>query len=163
MKSCSKCNRDLPTSEFSKNSQQKSGLHPCCKSCRKKEYQARKRNPDWYSTYLKKSAEWRKKNHAKQLEMQRKHYQENKPLYVAKAAKRRARLKNATPRWLTKNDHRRITKEYEIAALLTEATGYSWHVDHDIPLNGNNVSGLHVPENLRVVPWFINLSKANSF
>ena len=34
-------------------------------------------------------------------------------------------------------------------------------VDHIIPLQGQFVSGLHVPENLRVIPRSINRSKRN--
>lgn len=158
---CTKCGETHPLTNFHKDKSKSNGYHPWCKPCRKKTYKARyERDPSKFLSY---NAKWREENHDRQLELQRQHYQRNKPLYTAKAAKRRAQLKAATPSWLTKKDYRRINKEYEIAALLSEATGYSWHVDHIVPLNGNNVSGLHVPENLRVIPWFENLSKGRSF
>ena len=38
-----------------------------------------------------------------------------------------------------------------------------WHVDHIIPLKGENVSGLHTPSNLRAMRGVENISKKNKF
>lgn len=160
MKTCTQCGEPKGLDQFCVDRSKPDGHHPWCKKCRASKRKARyERHPESYKKLLEGNARWRKANHARQLELQRRHYQENKHVYTAKAARRRARLKDATPRWLTKKDHARINREYEIAALLTEATGYSWHVDHNIPLNGNNVSGLHVPENLRVVLGLLTYPK----
>ncbi len=52
---------------------------------------------------------------------------------------------------------------YEEAQRLTKETGIPHEVDHDLPLNGKYVSGLHVFENLRVVTRNQNRTKSNRF
>lgn len=71
--------------------------------------------------------------------------------------------KKRVPAWLTPDEHWLIEQAYELAALRTKMFGFSWHVDHIIPLNGRKVSGLHVPINLRVIPGADNLKKHNSY
>ena len=81
----------------------------------------------------------------------------------ANKAKRKAAKKLRTPTWLTPIDFERIQTQYQLAALLTKITNSPWEVDHDIPLLGKNVSGLHVPSNLKVIPRKDNLTKSNRF
>jgi hypothetical protein len=66
-----------------------------------------------------------------------------------------------TPSWLTEDDHWLIEQAYELAQLRTSMFGFPWHVDHVIPLRGVKVSGLHVPNNLRVIPGAENSRKGN--
>jgi len=70
-----------------------------------------------------------------------------------------ARLQR-TPPWA---DLKRIRGIYEEAHRATKLTGLGHHVDHIIPLQGELVSGLHVAENLRVLPGPENLSKGSKF
>ena len=77
--------------------------------------------------------------------------------------KRYAAKKYRTPAWLTEVDFERIANVYKLATLQSKITGTIWHVDHIIPLQGKNVSGLHVPANLRAIPGAENIRKRNSY
>jgi len=81
---------------------------------------------------------------------------------AAKALNSQARQKRV-PTWLSDDDKWFIEQIYDLAALRTRLLGFSWHVDHIIPLNGKKVSGLHVPSNLQVIPAVENLRKHNRF
>ena len=98
------------------------------------------------------------------LRLQKQSYQRNNlPIYAKIGAKRRAAKLHRTPVWLTADDHWMIEQAYEVAALRTKMFGFSWHVDHIIPLQGKLVSGLHTPYNLRVIPAAENVRKSNHF
>ena len=85
------------------------------------------------------------------------------PKAAAYEAARRALKIQRTPAWLTEIDKERIQNEYQLAALQTKITGKPWHVDHIIPLQGDLVSGLHVPSNLMAMLGSENISKHNNF
>lgn len=50
-----------------------------------------------------------------------------------------------------------------LCRLRSQLLGGDWHIDHQIPLQGRLVSGLHVWNNLAVVPASFNRSKKNKF
>ena len=91
------------------------------------------------------------------------HYYNNKEKYFAQSAKRRAAKLNRTPGWLTEEDLKKIQEFYNVAQKKKEETGEEWHVDHIIPLQGKNISGLHVPNNLQILRAKENLSKHNRY
>lgn len=71
----------------------------------------------------------------------------------------RKKLKQATPPWADKVAIRLL---YARAKQLTAETGVRYSVDHDIPLRGEFVWGLHVHYNLVVVPLEYNMRKGNA-
>jgi hypothetical protein len=93
-----------------------------------------------------------------------KQYASKNPHIINKAAaKRKAAKLDRTPLWLTEDDLWIINEMYELAAMRTNLHGFSWHVDHIIPLQGKLVSGLHIPKNLQVIPATVNHTKNNRF
>lgn len=85
----------------------------------------------------------------------------NKGRLNAKTNQRRVLKLNATPAWLTESHKEEILYLYELARDITITTGEPYHVDHIVPLKGNNVCGLHVPWNLQILPADLNLKKSN--
>ena len=72
-------------------------------------------------------------------------------------AKRKKRLMQATPKWLTEDE------KNEIKRIKKIARENKMTVDHIVPLQGKNVSGLNVPWNLRILPKSENSKKYNTW
>lgn len=91
-------------------------------------------------------------------------YQKQNPhVYAAINAKYSAAKLKRTPSWLTEDDLWLIEQFYELAGLRTKATGIAWQVDHVVPLQGEHVSGFHIPINLQVIPAKMNRAKSNKY
>ena len=89
--------------------------------------------------------------------------QANRGKRNASNSKRRAAKMKRTPGWLTKEDLGKIQEFYTVAQKKTRIEGIEYHVDHIIPLQGKNISGLHVLDNLQVIRAVDNLSKHNRY
>lgn len=85
----------------------------------------------------------------------------NRGLVNSWAMKRHCAKLQRTPPWLSTTHLREIQHIYTLSAQLTKETGVVHHVDHIVPLQGETVSGLHVPWNLRAIPFYENCSKSN--
>lgn len=91
----------------------------------------------------------------------KKHKEANPDLYKALTSVRKRRHRNATPKWLNAEQKLAIRKLYLQAMELTRLTGERYVVDHIVPLISDEVCGLHVPWNLRVITQEENLKKSN--
>lgn len=91
----------------------------------------------------------------------RTHKERNPEYYKALTSVRKRRHRSATPPWLTKGDKLAIRQLYLQAMELTRLTGERYVVDHIVPLISDEVCGLHVPWNLRVITQEENLRKSN--
>jgi hypothetical protein len=104
------------------------------------------------------SRKWREQNQAREKDRLARWARENPERMRQKNAERRARKLCATPWWA---DHNAIRVFYDEAVRLSAETGTPHEVDHIVPLKGENVCGLHVHWNLRVVTRRANRSKNN--
>ena len=175
-KSCASCKIEMLTEgNFVKL---KTRYHSWCNDCRKlkkKEWDSknveyvRAKAMEWhYGNYdkckerkVKTATEWIKNNPEKYKMYAQKCYENNKHKRFAECAKYRAKKRNAAPKWLDKNMQDQIANLFKIAKEMSSKTGIKYEVDHIIPLQGVNVSGLHVPWNLQVITRFENRSKHN--
>lgn len=158
MKTCSSCKVHKPESSFYADKRKKDGLYSRCKDCQKS-----------YSRYDDKRIAYetiRSQDPAfkdRKAEYMRSYKKINRAKYNAWNMKYHASKKDRTPSWLKDVDFERIQNEYKLADLLCKVTGIRWEVDHIIPLQGVNVSGLHVPSNLKVIQAADNRTKNNRF
>lgn len=103
---------------------------------------------------------WRMENIEEARANRRRHYVDNKHMYIANGAKRRAGTIRATPPWV---DFDAIKEIYRKSEELTRTTGVKHCVDHIIPLNHKLVCGLHVETNLQILTDAENTAKSNYF
>ena len=180
MKRCSKCNVEKPYEMFTKEKFVSDGFSRWCKSC-KKEHRAKwyaenaesekaKAMQYHYANYeknkeriSKKVIEWQQNNKEKYAAKSKRCYERTKHKKFAWQALARAAKRNAVPKWIDDQLKQEIQKYYVEARAKTKETGTHYEVDHIVPLMGENVCGLHVPWNLRVITRYENRSKANRF
>lgn len=72
---------------------------------------------------------------------------------------RRAREICATPSWY---DREAVEQLFDVARVLSRS-GVKFSIDHIIPLKNRKVCGLHVHDNLQVMPLWQNIRKLNRF
>lgn len=188
MKQCIKCNETKDLKEFHRRSDSTDGYKNTCKKCcklkDKQRYSANKEhilqtaknwrknnkeakaasNTAWAKANVDKcraaSRKYAAANPEKIKEKNRRWRQANKGKKNASTRKYQAAKLQRTPSWANLD---RIEGIYKLAAYLSEEYNVSIHVDHEIPLQGALVSGLHVEDNLQLMYASDNQSKSNSF
>lgn len=156
-------------SDFSLKSSSPDGLQPSCKPCvsaydkevyrRKRESrleQVKANSEQKRDSLVAYSREWRKLNPT----YDRENYATNPARSKRKAMRRYTAIKERTVPW---SNIAVINLMVTTREWLCAETGTKWQIDHEIPLQGKLVSGLHVPLNLRIVPSEVNLQKQNRF
>ena len=176
-KSCSKCGQPKNLEEFYRHGASKDGRRPDCKECRsviqKKRYYDKQKeildsikDPEVRARRAASARRWRARNPEKVKEQNQVQYEKNRAGILAYQsawrrankckvneykANRRAKELQATPPWADRS---------AIQAVF-DSCPEGYHVDHVIPLQGDNVCGLHIAENLKSIPAKENLRKSN--
>jgi hypothetical protein len=105
--------------------------------------------------YSQKSMEWQRNNHERHLEIRRHSYAKNSAKEIARVRRRQGKIKHGEM-LMNQAELAEVQGLYNFCRIFK-----SFEVDHIIPLNGVNVSGLHVLGNLQVLSKFLNRSKGN--
>lgn len=164
-KTCTKCGETKPLSEYYKDKSKLSGYKFSCKTCAK-DYMThyRKKNKEHLTEYCKEYNKEYYQTKGSTIRKACKEYRDsNKSKTTYWASKRRASKVNATPPWLTEEQESFIHSVYSFRYRISGVVGREYHVDHIVPLQGENVCGLHVPWNLQVIPAKDNISKSNTY
>lgn len=149
MKTCLKCNQTKPLEDFVKNTASRNGRESTCKACAAIATRAWKQNnPEKAKLAYAKSKVWGIQNSDR---------------VNASKSKNRAKRKQRLVLWEDELTSFVVEEAHHLRGLRDSCTDFKWHVDHIIPLVGKHVSGLHIWNNIQVIPAIINLRKNNSY
>lgn len=143
-KQCSRCQATKPLNDFLRRAAAHDGLTAACGSCLRDA----------------KKTDYVLKDRAKTLARVKKNKQDRferdpaykRAFYLWGTTKKRTKI----PPWVSITDFVPICRK----ALKL---GSEYEIDHIVPLKGEKVCGLHVPQNLRVVLRKTNQKKQNKF
>lgn len=124
------------------------------------------------SKLLARARKWREENRAKissyQLKNRNQHKvtsklwrKNNRASIYARNHKREAGKRNAKPSWFSDWDTFVIEEAADLCSRRKQATGVDWSIDHIFPLQSKDVCGLHISENIQVIPAVTNSAKGN--
>lgn len=180
---CKDCNKVYDNTKFTKSKKCQYGITHRCLKCENDKFKKNKKefydkNKDILARKAKEK--YKLKSNTKEFKNKckkanRKYYKKNKHIINKKTSNykknnpdkhafhesiRRCKKLKATPKW---SDLDKIKVLYEKAKWLGSLTGLKYHVDHVIPLQGNNICGLHIWENLQILESSLNCSKNNNW
>ena len=159
-KKCPDCNREAQRRWYQENKdRQREKIRRWREENRERdrEYNRRWREEN-ADRHREKNRRWYEENRERDLENSRRWQKQNPDKVRAIVMRRKARKKQATPPWA---DHDAINAIYAEAVRLEQETGIKHHVDHIYPLQSKYLCGLHVAENLQVLPGAENIRKGN--
>lgn len=162
-KCCKYCNIDKQINKFVFLKKQNK-YRPICKSCvnsKKREY-AKKMTVEQKEKENLSKLNWAKKNKEKVILARNKYKNNNHGKIKLGRSRAKDKIKQATPKWLTKEQKFAMECFYTMASIKS-AIGEKYEVDHIIPINGKNVCGLNVPWNLETLKASENRKKRNDF
>lgn len=173
MKMCSKCKDIKDLTNFSRNRTRLDGYEYWCKTCnsnrqirhydpskKKQYYLANKEKILENRKQVKRGHAYYKAHYEKYKNSIKRWINNNRSAVNAIAAKRRAQIKNATPKWADLAKIKEIYDKAQIFNLVFKDQG-PWEVDHIFPLQNTTVCGLHVHWNLQLLPAKENRRKWN--
>jgi len=160
---CSCCNQALDLSQFPKRAVENPGA---CKHCRLKQarrnYNAKNKGR-WVETKRAASATWKANNPDKVSGYRKASYAKNPSSWLQAARNREFDQLNRTAEWDSELTKLAFAEAVDLRQRRASVTGFAWEIDHVVPLRGKLVSGLHVWNNLRVIPQTINRRKYNAY
>ena len=159
---CCGIEKDISSFRFKKETKRPNGFYlSTCKLCEKIKFQEyQKQNLKYFrevnrAAYKKKVGSFVRRSPLEMTDELRKEWQRNKSL------KRASRAKQARVIWDKDFTDFVFMEAQNLRKMRNICTKFEWHVDHIIPLKGNNVCGLHVWNNFAVIPKVDNLRKGN--
>jgi len=151
-KMCTKCEETKDVSMFGLLTKATDGLQHRCRACKAAINKVHDQSPSASARY----ARYAKSAKGKAATRKYRQSDNGKGVTNSLTAGRHTAKLNRTMSWTETQD---IKELYEFAAKMDG----DFHVDHVIPLRGELVSGLHVYDNLQIIPASENCSKGNKF
>jgi hypothetical protein len=172
-KKCKGCGKTKDLELFAKELKNKDGRSGKCYDCTNEYYRTRNSIP----SVKEQKQKYRDANKSRAKDYNKTYYQSNKDQILnnvkswqttntGKVSSYKAKNKISRKKGyvdLTEEQAKAVADMYWLAKDLELVTGEKYHVDHIVPLCGKDVSGLHVPWNLQVLPADVNIRKSNKY